>query len=100
MRNAVHVLALLEFSSPIGEEVRGELAKVVAATRAEDGCLSYRAYVPEEGAVRTRIMFQEQWRDRGVLERHLNTPHLLAFRNAMAPLMTGPSEVTLWEELP
>jgi quinol monooxygenase YgiN len=99
MEKVVHVLALLEFSSAIGGEVRSELAKLVAATRAEDGCLSYRAYVPEDAAARTRVMFQEQWRNRGVLERHLNTPHLLAFREATAPLMTGPSEVTLWEEL-
>jgi len=49
-------------------------AKVVAATRAEDGCLSY-AYAQD---ISDSELFHvsEQWRDRAALDAHFKTDHM------------------------
>jgi quinol monooxygenase YgiN len=53
---------------------RADDASVIAATRAEDGCLAYAyshdALDPEV------IHVTEKWRDRAALDAHFQTPHM------------------------
>ncbi len=49
-------------------------AKVIAATRAEDGCLAY-AYAQDIGDPGL-IHVSEQWRDRPALDAHFKAEHM------------------------
>lgn len=66
---------------------RSAMAAMVAASRAEDGCLDY-AYaedVLEPGLIRVT----EVWRDQSALDAHARAPHLTAWRQAWPDLGIG-----------
>ncbi len=72
----------------------GSLAKVIeaarpciAATKAEDGCISYDLHVDVTDD--TKVVFVERWRDRAALEAHFKTPHLQAWREVGSQFVTG-----------
>ncbi len=73
-----------------------ELAQaVIAATRAEEGCVSYTLL--NDPYEETACSFVEEWTDKSALKRHLQAPHLLAWRQQSAPLVTGETKLTLYE---
>lgn len=57
--------------------LRAAAAELVAATRAEDGCLDY-AY-GEDLLEPGRVWVCERWRDEAALTAHLVQPHIAAF---------------------
>jgi quinol monooxygenase YgiN len=62
------------------EAARAIMEKVISASRSEDGCIDY-AYsvdVLDPGLVRV----WEVWRDREVLQKHFQMPHLAEWRAA------------------
>lgn len=69
------------------EAIRGALPAVIAATRAEDGCLEYGCY--EDTQVPGRYVFVERWRDQAALDRHLGTPHMAAWMQVAGPRLEG-----------
>lgn len=64
------------------ERLREAAVAMIAATRAEDGCLeySYAADLAEPGMLRVI----ERWRDEAALQAHFATPHMQTFAAAMA----------------
>ena len=62
------------------EGARPAMLKMIAASRAEDGCIDYDYAVDvfEPGVVR----IFEIWRDQAALEAHFKTPHMAAWRAA------------------
>lgn len=62
------------------DEARGIMERMIAASRAEDGCIdySYSVDVLDPGLVRV----WEVWRDRETLQRHFQMPHLAEWRAA------------------
>lgn len=71
------------------------IEEVVAATRAEDGCVLY-AYsrdVIEPDLFR----ITEQWRDRAALEAHFATPHMAAWAQQRAALGLFDRQITVFE---
>lgn len=70
-------------------------APMVAATRAEPGCTTYRVYVGTEDP--DEVVFVEEWTTRAALERHFTTPHFEAFVAAMSSLATRPPEVRIYD---
>ena len=56
------------------------MAKMLAASRAEDGCLAYAYAIDVEDPGLIRVF--EAWRDQAALEAHFATPHLAAWRAA------------------
>ncbi len=60
--------------------LRPRMAAMIAASRAEDGCLgySYAEDVNEPGL----ILVFERWRDQAALDAHFKTDHLVAWRAA------------------
>jgi quinol monooxygenase YgiN len=81
-----------------GEEPAMHAAEaVVAATRLEDGCLNYDLH---QSATDTRdFMFHENWRNREDLDRHSRSDHVVAWRDAVGPVLDGEFDITLWHEL-
>lgn len=59
-------------------EVHPDMAEMIAASRAEEGCLaySYALDVLDDGLVHVH----EVWSDRASLNAHFETPHLKAWR--------------------
>lgn len=71
------------------------MARMIAASRAEDGCLSY-AYALDaldDGLVHVI----EKWRDRAALDHHFTTGHLAEWRSQFDHLGIIDRNLTLHE---
>lgn len=55
---------------------------MVAATRAEPGCISYAFWQSIEEETLFRVY--EEWQDLSALEAHFNAPHMAVFRESLA----------------
>ena len=91
------ILVLGTIRAPVDaiERLKGPMAAVVAASRAEDGCVEY-AYgedMLEPGLIRV----SEAWRDREALDRHFKAPHMDAWRAARAELGVGERRLSLFQ---
>lgn len=74
---------------------RPHMQKMLAASRAEDGCLvySYAEDVAEPGLIRVF----EAWRDQTVLDAHIQAPHMAEWRAAWPAAGAGERSLTLYE---
>jgi len=74
----VVVIGTIRLAPGAVDRARPAMAQIVAASRAEDGCIaySYAEDVLDAGLIRVA----EMWRDQSVLERHFTMPHLTAWR--------------------
>ena len=80
------------------EKLRAPMAAVVAASRAEDGCIDY-AYgwdVLDPGLIRV----SEVWRDQAALDRHVKTPHMDPWRAVRTELGVGERRIFRYEAGP
>ena len=73
------------------DELRRHLLALVEPTRQEDGCVQYDLHQSTGEA--GRFVFFENWQSREALDRHLQTPHLLAFGRAAGELLAEPGRV-------
>ena len=60
--------------------VREQMEGLVAPTRAEEGCLLYDLHV--DNADPRRLLFYETWASRELWQRHMNSPHIAAYKKA------------------
>jgi quinol monooxygenase YgiN len=77
------------------EAFRPHMQKMLAASRAEDGCLvySYAVDVADPGLIRVF----EAWRDRAALEAHFAQPHMAEWRAAWPAAGAGARDLKLYE---
>lgn len=75
--------------------MRAAAGPMVAATRAEPGCLAY-AYA-EDLLEPGLIHIAERWADEAALQAHFATPHMAAFNAALAKARVLGVEVTAYE---
>jgi quinol monooxygenase YgiN len=61
------------------------------ASRAEEGCLSYRLYEDTENE--NEFVFVEEWDSQQALERHFATPHIAEFMRAVPSAVVAAPEV-------
>mgnify|MGYP005811333915 CR=1 FL=1 len=54
--------------------VKAELLKLIATTRAEEGCITYDLHQDNEN--RAHFMFYENWQTRELWQTHMNNQHL------------------------
>jgi quinol monooxygenase YgiN len=83
-----------EFRLPVEalDQARDAMIRIIEASRAEQGCLSY-AYaqdVLEPGLIRV----SEAWADRGALERHFAAEHMKRWQQERAALDMTERRVT------
>jgi quinol monooxygenase YgiN len=75
---------------------RAELVRigqaVAAASRVEQGCLSYRLY--EDTEVDNEFVFVEEWESQHALQRHFATSHIAAFMAAIPAALVAPPDVS------
>ena len=74
---------------------RPHMEAMLAASRAEDGCLVYSYAVDVEDPGLIRVF--EAWRDQAALEAHFRTPHLAAWRAAWPDFGVTDRRLTLYE---
>jgi quinol monooxygenase YgiN len=77
------------------EDAIAAAAVMRAATLAEPGCIAYRfGFATDDPDV---VLVMEQWEDADALARHMATPHMAAFGEAIAGLIAGESDLTRFE---
>jgi quinol monooxygenase YgiN len=62
-------------------------SKLVAATRAEEGCLFYTLYQSTENPV--EFIFYEEYKDDAAFEAHASSAHFATFAEATNEIMAG-----------
>jgi quinol monooxygenase YgiN len=60
--------------------VKAELSKLIAPTRAEEGCLQYDLHQDNENPA--CFMFYENWESRDLWRAHMDSPHLAEYQAA------------------
>ena len=77
------------------EKLKPHMLTMLAASRAEDGCLtySYGFDVAEPGLVRVF----EVWRDQAAVDAHIQAPHMKPWRAAGAELGVFDRKLSLYE---
>ncbi len=78
------VLATAKLGEGALEQGREAISKMVTASNAEPGCISY-AYA-QDVLDPTLLRVVEKWRDEEALKTHFATPHMAEFRTALATL--------------
>lgn len=77
------------------EEARPAMARVIAATRAEDGCIaySYAEDVADPGLIRV----SEMWESREHLAAHFQTPHMIRWVEERSVLGLSGRDIAAYE---
>lgn len=78
------VLAKAQVGEGAMEAAKAAIAKMVAASNAEEGCI---AYAFTQDVLQPGVLhIVEKWRDEAALAAHFATPHMAAFGAAIAGL--------------
>jgi quinol monooxygenase YgiN len=79
-----------------GQEARllQELKRLPAATRAEEGCVSYDLHQSQSDPA--LFVFYENWANQAALNAHFETRYLQAFLKLAPDLAEGPLDITKW----
>ncbi len=72
----LHVVATIPAKAGSEDVIREALTALAAATREEEGCLSYDLY--ESAAAPGVFVTVERWRDQADLDAHMASPHIAA----------------------
>jgi quinol monooxygenase YgiN len=78
------VLARARVGDDALEKAREAIAAMVAASNAEEGCISYA--FTQDLSDPSLLHIVEKWRDEAALAAHFATPHMAAFGAAIADL--------------
>lgn len=78
------LIVLAKATVPAGalDKVHDAVAAMVAASRAEEGCIAYSFTTDVLDPTAMHIV--EKWRDEDALRLHFSTPHMAAFQAAIA----------------
>jgi quinol monooxygenase YgiN len=77
------------------EAFRPHMARMLAASRAEDGCLTYSYAVDVEDPGLIRVF--EAWRDEAALQAHFKTGHMAEWRAAWPQFGVSDRNLSLYE---
>ncbi len=83
----LNVIALIPGKPEAADAVREALSTLAAATREEEGCVSYD--LSESQAVPGTFVTVEVWKDQASLDAHMTTPHIAAAFATVGDKMAG-----------
>lgn len=89
------VAGSLKYAPGAIQALRDEMQKFVEATRREDGCINYDLAIDTSDP--TRLILFERWRDQKALDGHFNSPHMAAWRKAIAAAGPVERDLSVWE---
>jgi quinol monooxygenase YgiN len=73
------------------EDLKRIAQAVARASRAEEGCLSYRVY--EDTEIDNEFVFVEEWESQEDLERHFAAPHIAEFMRSIPATVAAAPDV-------
>jgi len=86
-------------SITVKEEKKTEFLEIfkanIPAVKAEEGCLEYYPTIDFETPLPVQdkdaavVTIVEQWKSIGALEEHINTPHMIAYKDKTQNMITG-----------
>lgn len=93
------LIVIAEISAKTGaeDELRTHLLALVEPTRKEEGCLRYDLHV-DDGAP-GNFVFLETWTSREALDRHMQTPHFLAFASGTKELLAAAPRILMCRQI-
>jgi quinol monooxygenase YgiN len=94
MNGDISVVAHVRAKKGKEEETKQALLALVAPTRVEEGCINYDLHQFVDDP--TLFVFYENWTSRELLERHLASPHVTAFRARMDELLSEPPDIKVF----
>ncbi len=83
----IYVVAELRLKPGMADKAVAEARKVVAGTVKEDGCIFYDMHRSIHDP--DKLVVVERWASREALDRHMQTPHLKAWREAGKDFVAG-----------
>lgn len=88
-----HLTVIAEILAKPGkeDEVRRYVTGFVEPTRKEQGCLQYDLHVSNDEPA--RFVFYETWESEDLLQQHLSSPHIQAFRAVADQLTAAPTRM-------
>lgn len=95
--DTVTVLARVNAKKGMEDQVRRECLALVAPSRADEGCIDYELYQSTDDS-RVFIFF-ENWLSREDVDKHLETPHSLAFDRKTEGMLAGPEEIVFLKKI-
>ena len=93
----VTVMARVKAKKGMEEQVRHECLALVAPSRADEGCIDYELYQSTDDP--TVFVFFENWLSREDVDKHLETPHSLAFDRNTEGMLDGPEEIVFLKKI-
>ncbi len=81
----VNVVATIVTKPEQADKVESHLRGLIAPSRLDAGCLSYDLH--RDADAQNIFVFYETWESRAMLDAHLETPHLLAWRSKAPELI-------------
>jgi quinol monooxygenase YgiN len=93
----VTVIALIKAKKGMEERVDEELRRLLAPTRAEEGCLNFDMHQALEDT--SRFMFHENWTTESALRAHFETPHIKHWLTQTDELLAEPLDVSIWKRV-
>jgi multiple sugar transport system substrate-binding protein len=91
------VVARIKAKPGMEERVRQELAKLLAPTRVEKGCIHYDMH--QSTTDPALFLFYENWESEDDLQRHLGSPHIAAWFKLSQELLAEPIQITRWRKV-
>lgn len=89
------VLAEANMGEGTLDAAREAMATMLAASRAEEGCVSYAYAVDVLDPAKLHII--EKWKDEAALAFHFQTPHMAAFQGALSKLDLSITELAKYQ---
>jgi len=93
----VYVIARVQAKAEHRGEVETELRRMVAATRAEPGCLRYDLFADQDGGAGFSLF--EAYTDAAALDAHRDSAHYQAYRGRTGDWLAAPTEVQVLDGL-
>jgi quinol monooxygenase YgiN len=90
----VSVTGMMKAKEGMEDRPKEELMSLVASTRKEAGCIIYDLHQALDD--NSLFLFYENWASKDDLDKHLETPHLKAFREKAKRLLAVPTDIKLW----
>jgi quinol monooxygenase YgiN len=97
MSQLLTVVARLRAKPGRHTELRHQLQRLVAPTRAEAGCVMYELNGSKSDP--RHFLFYEVWKSEADLDAHFQTAHMKSVGKLLPELLAEPMDLSKWEKL-
>lgn len=93
----ITVVARHQVKAECMEQALEWMRELVAATRREEGCISYEVH--QDIKQPTILTMLEEWQSEAALAEHMKTPHFTRLVPLLGPLMESETDVNVYQKL-